>query len=94
MAQYKEHTTKAGKKKYIAYIRIKDEYSDILSKWSVPSARANILTALEKKNQIMPRRQLDYLKECFNSIEAGTIKNERHHSFIFYYLNHLFSSEL
>ena len=59
-----------------AYIRIKDEYSDILSKWSVPSARANILTALEKKNQIMPRRQLDYLKKCFNSIEAGTIKNE------------------
>ncbi len=60
----------------LKYIKICNQYSEIIGKWSVPSARENILKALEKENQILSRGQLDYLQNCLNTIELGKIQNE------------------
>ncbi len=59
------------------FMNVQETYQQITDKWNVPSARALILTQLEKQNNVLSRRKLDTLKNRFATIEAGTIANEK-----------------
>ncbi len=52
-----------------------EQYNKILSKWSVPTQKGNILRQLEKQKYIIPRNNLDLLKKRFDKIEKDVNEN-------------------
>ncbi len=58
------------------YNELVQEYSRIINKWNVPTARTNILSKLEKEHCIISRSKLDILKDKFRSTSSKLIKNE------------------
>ncbi|MCD7780601.1 MAG: hypothetical protein LUH05_08020, partial [Candidatus Gastranaerophilales bacterium] len=57
--------------------KLNEEYSAIIKKWQVPSARVNILSKLEKEHCVISRKKLDILKNKFSSISSAIAENEQ-----------------
>lgn len=61
----------------IKFETIKANRIKILEKYNVPSSRELILNRLEQKYKLISRSKLDKLKHRFETIQAGTIANEK-----------------
>lgn len=59
------------------YEKIVNEYNEIHEKWNIPDARTNILKAMEKNKYVLSRKELDILRNRFDTIQKGIVYNEK-----------------
>ncbi len=82
---YKELQAKYGKNGVSAgltknkdeYVKLRNQYYEILNKWQVPTRREAIIDASERQHWILSLSQLDKLKERFDIIDAQIMENRK-----------------
>lgn len=59
------------------YEQLVNEYNNIYEKWNIPDSRKNILKAMEKNKFVLSKRELEILKNRFDTIQKGIVANEK-----------------
>lgn len=72
-----KNISKGLEEQRVKFETIKENQAKILEKYNVPSSRELILNRLEQKYKLISRSKLDKLKHRFETIQAGTIANEK-----------------
>ncbi len=73
----KEKISSGIEEQRIKFNELSSEYFAINEKWQIPSSSVNILSRLEKQHCVLSRKKLNTLKNKFDSIYSGMIKNEQ-----------------
>ncbi len=59
------------------YLKLRDQYNEILNRWQVPKSRDLIINAFERNQWILSTKKLDKLKERFDLIDTQIAENRK-----------------